>query len=145
MDALEVFEVSSLFFLGYTDERELKRRPERKEIYRKIREYYILLKSGFYFSYKYNLTLPLRLQAQQELAVRFTWNCRLFADLDKHRVPFRWRCPLIQGFVKSFQVFLEGSKLGYVLISRRSNRKGGTRYFDRGLDEDGFVANYCET
>jgi hypothetical protein len=27
IDTLEVFEVSSLFFLGYTDERMLKRRP----------------------------------------------------------------------------------------------------------------------
>lgn len=42
-------------------------------------------------------------------------------------------------------MFLEGTKLGYVLVSRRSNKKGGTRYFDRGLNEDGFVANFCET
>ena len=30
IDKLEVFEVSSLFFLGYTDDRVLKNRPERK-------------------------------------------------------------------------------------------------------------------
>ena len=40
---------------------------------------------------------------------------------------------------------MEGAKVGYVLISRRSNKKGGTRYFDRGIDDDGYVANFCET
>lgn len=42
-------------------------------------------------------------------------------------------------------MYMEGAKIGYVLVSRRSNKKGGTRYFDRGVDDDGYVANYCET
>jgi hypothetical protein len=32
-----------------------------------------------------------------------------------------------------------------VIISRRSRYRGGTRYFTRGLDEDGHAANYNET
>lgn len=113
----------------------LKKKPERKEIYRKIREYYIILKSGFYYSYKYNLTMPLRFQRKEEIAERFTWNSRFFTEFEKYKLGFKWKCPIIQGFVKSFEVFLEGTKLGYVLVSRRSNKKGGTRYFDRGLNE----------
>jgi len=64
-------------------------------------------------------------------------------ELEKYKINGNWKNPIIQGFVKSFEVFLEGTKLSYILISRRSNKKGGTRYFDRGLDEDGFVANFC--
>lgn len=70
---------------------------------------------------------------------------RFFSELERYTVPWGWRCPLVQGFVRSFEVFLEGSKFAYALISRRSNRKGGTRYFDRGMDEEGYVANFCET
>ena len=33
----------------------------------------------------------------------------------------------------------------YILISRRSYLKGGTRYFDRGVDEEGNTANFVET
>ena len=51
----------------------------------------------------------------------------------------------MQGFVSFFEIFLQGTKIYYILVSRRSVEKGGTRYFDRGLDERGFVANYVET
>ena len=32
-----------------------------------------------------------------------------------------------------------------MLISRRSSEKGGPRYFDRGVNDEGKVANFCET
>jgi len=31
------------------------------------------------------------------------------------------------------------------LISRRSRKRAGTRYNARGLDDEGNVANFCET
>jgi hypothetical protein len=79
------------------------------------------------------------------LADKFTWNRNLLGEMEQYGVGRGWQCPVIQGFVKSFEVFLEGSKFSYLLISRRSNKKGGTRYFDRGLNEEGFVANFVET
>lgn len=33
----------------------------------------------------------------------------------------------------------------YALISRKSNRRAGTRFFTRGIDDDNNVANYVET
>ena len=33
----------------------------------------------------------------------------------------------------------------FVLISRRSRHRAGTRYFTRGIDSEGHVANYNET
>jgi hypothetical protein len=42
-------------------------------------------------------------------------------------------------------VFIQGKKLEYFLISRRSCYKAGTRYNARGLDDEGNVANYVES
>lgn len=36
-------------------------------------------------------------------------------------------------------------KLQYILISRRSYKKAGTRFFSRGIDDYGNVANYTES
>jgi hypothetical protein len=38
-----------------------------------------------------------------------------------------------------------GKKIQFYLISRKSNKKAGTRYNSRGIDDDGNVANFCET
>lgn len=53
-----------------------------------------------------------------------------------------WQTPIIQGYVSFFEIFLQGTKIFYILISRRSLKKGGTRYFDRGIDDNGNVANF---
>lgn len=53
--------------------------------------------------------------------------------------------PVMQGFVASFNCYFEGNQLDYFLVSRRSWHKGGPRYFDRGVNEEGWVANFVET
>lgn len=40
---------------------------------------------------------------------------------------------------------LHGRHLQLCLISRRSRYRAGTRYFRRGIDQDGHVANFNET
>lgn len=42
-------------------------------------------------------------------------------------------------------VFIRGRHMQLCLISRRSRFRAGTRYFRRGLDRDGHVANFNET
>lgn len=69
----------------------------------------------------------------------------MLKDLASIQSSSKWCCPIIQGFVRSFEVFLEGTKVSYVLVSRRSVKKGGTRYFDRGLNDEAYVANFVET
>lgn len=49
--------------------------------------------------------------------------------------------PLVQGYFGSI-VF---KKFQFYLISRRSFMMGGTRYNSRGIDSNGFVANFVET
>jgi len=47
--------------------------------------------------------------------------------------------------VGTFSLPIQGKKVEYFLISRRSSYKGGTRYSARGIDDDGNVANFVET
>ena len=47
----------------------------------------------------------------------------------------------MQGFIDRQQVH---SNLGLVLIARRGAERGGTRFLHRGIDENGYVANFVE-
>jgi len=67
------------------------------------------------------------------------------ACLASQNVDARWMLPTIQGFVAHFSVYIEGKQLEFYIISRRSCRKAGTRYNARGIDDEGFVANFCES
>jgi hypothetical protein len=40
---------------------------------------------------------------------------------------------------------IKGRSIELCLISRRSRHRAGTRYFRRGIDSDGHVANFNET
>ena len=53
--------------------------------------------------------------------------------------------PVIQGFVGKFEMYVEGKKLTFILISRRSTKMAGTRFLARGIDAKGNVANFVET
>ena len=58
---------------------------------------------------------------------------------------------MIQGYIGSFYHFFQGNKLSFLLITRRSSKRAGTRYnargilFNAGVDDEGHVANFCET
>jgi hypothetical protein len=58
----------------------------------------------------------------------------------------KWCTPIIQGYVHMFETILpDGVKLQFMLVSRRSFQKAGTRFFSRGIDDHGNVANYTES
>ena len=43
---------------------------------------------------------------------------------------------IMQGYLCEFSTLKpNGDRLKYVLISRRSNKKAGTRFYDRGIDD----------
>lgn len=48
-------------------------------------------------------------------------------------------------FCKVKMLINAGKKIEYFLITRRSWKKGGTRYNARGINSKGNVANFCET
>jgi len=105
-----------------------------------------LLSLGYYFSYTYDLTLSKVKRATNcQTEVRFQWNHHLYKDLKKFNIDKKWQVPLIQGLVGYANAFIQGKKLEYFLISRRSCFKAGTRFNARGIDDDGNPANFVES
>lgn len=77
----------------------------------------------------------------------FTWNrhmlCNggLLQNADFHP----WCIVLIHGAVLIHECSINGKLFRWTLLSRRSNKRSGTRFYRRGCDSDGNVANFVET
>ncbi|KAG1452428.1 hypothetical protein G6F46_009737 [Rhizopus delemar] len=120
-----------------------------------------LKSNGFYFSYKYNITLSI--QKQIELSAnsfndwtkadeRFFWNkylsTKIITASQKMKAGHdlnKFILPVIQGFVSIKSAVINNRSVTFALISRRSQERAGTRYFSRGLDEQGSASNFVET
>ncbi|KAK1984993.1 SacI homology domain-containing protein [Colletotrichum cereale] len=124
------------------------------------------MKNGpMYFSYSLDLTNSFQRQASADTSLplwqraddRFFFNRFIQSDL----VDFRTRgarghagpqpsvdpfiLPVIFGMLEIRPTTFKGTPVTVTLISRRSRHRGGTRYFTRGVDDDGHAANYNET
>jgi len=53
------------------------------------------------------------------------------------------QCPILALEIRP--AFINGRHFQLCLISRRSRHRAGTRYFRRGIDHEGHVANFVET
>ena len=53
--------------------------------------------------------------------------------------------PVFFGFLSITATALKSTPLSFILITRKSRHRAGTRYFTRGVDESGNVANFNET
>ncbi|KAF8446152.1 SacI homology domain-containing protein [Boletus edulis BED1] len=118
------------------------------------------LHSGhFLFSYGWDLTT--RLQAQwaerensnerslwEQADDRFFWNKFLqsrLIDNDIAQDLSPYILPIVYGTFDVRTNYIHGHRIQLCLISRRSRYRAGTRYFRRGVDHDGHVANFNET
>ncbi|CAG5026521.1 unnamed protein product [Parnassius apollo] len=110
---------------------------------------------GIYFSYGYDLTHTMqrlhsvapdfhKMSLASRADSRFLWNGHLLKDFS-HQQFERFALPLIQGFVAINRVTVNGHQLTWSLVSRRSVERAGTRFFMRGVDAQGNVANFVET
>ncbi|KAI5115288.1 hypothetical protein M0805_006227, partial [Coniferiporia weirii] len=114
----------------------------------------------FWFSYTWDLTR--RLQAQwsesgdgkalwEVTDDRFFWNKFLQSRLidaavtDPERKVGPFILPILYGTFDIRPTVINGYKMRLCLISRRSRYRAGTRYFRRGVDHEGHVANFNET
>ena len=70
---------------------------------------------------------------------------RFINPTTKEPIDYCFIMPIICGYIGMFSYELDGSQLDFVLISRRSQNHCGTRYNTRGINDDGHVANYCES
>ncbi|KAF2140895.1 uncharacterized protein K452DRAFT_351625 [Aplosporella prunicola CBS 121167] len=129
-----------------------------------------LLKNGpMYFSYSFDITNSFQRQAQGDYSQplwkraddRFFWNRFIQSDLIDFRnggtnaSGFRsggiqkdvdpYILPVMFGMLEIKNTSIKGNPLTFILITRRSRLKAGTRYFSRGVDENGNVSNFNET
>jgi hypothetical protein len=111
---------------------------------------------GFYFAYKHDLThtaqrlqntssdfheMPLYARADH----RFIWNHHLLRMFAIQPELSAYTLPLVHGFISIKKCTVKQFVFNWVIISRRSCYRAGTRYNIRGVDEQGEVANFCET
>ncbi|CCK71073.1 phosphatidylinositol-3-phosphatase SAC1 KNAG_0G00140 [Huiozyma naganishii CBS 8797] len=123
-------------------------------------EYLKLLESQLstatlFFSYTYDLTNSLQRNEKignphwETADTRFFWNHYITEELrsltTKDQRVGRFIQPFIYGYAKSVDTILNSAPVTIGLITRRSRFRAGTRYFRRGVDEDGNVGNFNET
>jgi hypothetical protein len=127
-----------------------------------------LLKNGpMYFSYTFDLTNSFQRQTEVNPSVpmweraddRFYWN----KFINTSMIDFRsgkasgrissgaqpaidpYILPVMYGMLRITNTSIKGNGLTFILITRRSRHRTGTRYMTRGIDEEGHVANFNET
>ena len=125
-----------------------------------------LIKSGpMYFSYSFDITNTFQRQSQLDPSIplwkraddRFFWNKFVHSDLIDFRTSGTrhqqgqqpgvdpYILPVMFGMMEIITTRVKSTPLTMVLITRRSRHRAGTRYFSRGIDEQGHVSNFNET
>ncbi|BAE59269.1 putative phosphoinositide phosphatase [Aspergillus flavus] len=128
-----------------------------------------LLRTGpMYFSYALDLTNSFQRQSQSDASLpmwkraddRFFWNRFIQSDLidfslgghDTTSVRYGpqpgvdpYILPVMYGMLRITPAKVKSTSFTFALITRRSRHRAGTRYFSRGIDEQGHVSNYNET
>lgn len=124
-----------------------------------------ILPGPMYFSYSIDLTNSFQRQASVDNSTpvwmrsddRFFFNRFIQSDLiDYRKMGGRsqqgpqpgadpYILPVIWGTLEIRPTTLKGTPLTLALITRKSRYRAGTRYFTRGLDEEGNASNYNET
>lgn len=124
------------------------------------------IKSGpMYFSYSFDITNTFQRQSQLDTTQplwkraddRFFWNKFIQSDLIDFRTSGTrnqhgqqpgvdpYILPVMFGMLEIVSTRIKSTPLTMVLITRRSRHRAGTRYFSRGIDEQGNVSNFNET
>jgi len=130
-----------------------------------------LLKNGpMYFSYSIDITNTFQRQSRADLSAplwkraddRFFWNRFIQSDLIDFRTgtgakaSYRQQgceqpgidafiLPVMFGMMEIRNTRVKSTPFTFTLITRRSRHRAGTRYFSRGIDDEGHVSNYNET
>ncbi|EDU49990.1 synaptojanin-1 [Pyrenophora tritici-repentis Pt-1C-BFP] len=129
----------------------------------------LLKTSPLFFSYSFDITNTFQRQAHLDPSIplwkraddRFYWNRFVSSDLidfrgglsggygrhssGNHPGADPYILPIMYGMMEIKNTSIKGTPLTFILITRRSRLKAGTRYFSRGIDENGNVSNFNET
>lgn len=130
----------------------LRHKPDEDEL-----KYTELLKghldnATLFFSYAYDLTNPFGKQTVNDplsFNNEFMWNYFISSSLinlsSNNKNVSSFILPVIYGYSKFVKTTINSRHVTFGLITRRSRFRAGTRYFRRGINKDGFVANFNET
>ncbi|ODQ77214.1 hypothetical protein BABINDRAFT_17198, partial [Babjeviella inositovora NRRL Y-12698] len=86
----------------------------------------------------------------------FMWNSFMMEDMVKFRNAMEpeqrlvleangFLTTVIRGFAETFQTYLKELRCSVTMISKQSWKRAGTRFNARGIDDEGYVANFVET
>ncbi|KAF7926584.1 hypothetical protein EAE99_005779 [Botrytis elliptica] len=156
-----VFKIVTTEFLPL---RERALRDQDEDTYLSLLE--IFIKSApMYFSYSSDITNTFQRQSQLDTSAplwkraddRFFWNKFIQSDLIDFRTSGSrhqhgqqpaadpYILPVMFGMFEIVHTQVKSTPLTFILVTRRSRYRAGTRYFSRGVDEDGHVSNFNET
>ncbi|KAL1359917.1 phosphoinositide phosphatase SAC8 isoform X2 [Arachis hypogaea] len=110
---------------------------------------------GLYYSYETDITLNLQRRNKlvegwmskplwKQADPRYIWNRHLSEELIECKLD-RFIVPIIQGSFQVAELKLKDSLAMVTLVSRRCNRRLGTRMWRRGANLEGDAANFIET
>lgn len=140
--------------------------PERNSVEARYIQIFlnIDLNNTFYYSYSYDLTNTLQTNMirnkRQSLGLngktepskvfefneRFMWNKALLDPISQSfDKVYDWFQPIIHGFIDQVKISIFTMHFYIALIARRSHRFAGARFFKRGVNDNGDVANEVET
>ncbi|XP_031549964.1 synaptojanin-1-like [Actinia tenebrosa] len=113
----------------------------------------LLNSSNFYFAVSQGEQLPLDLSLsaqrqhdKQKSDNRFMWNRSLQVHVEKFGVNCsHWLLSIMCGGVEIKTVYIGAKQAKACLISRLSCERAGTRFYVRGTNDEGHVANFVET
>ncbi|GAA5941368.1 uncharacterized protein JCM15063_006076 [Sporobolomyces koalae] len=120
-----------------------------------------LYSAPFYFTYNSGWNVTTRLQEQtpdsrqkplwETADDRFFWNKHLHQRLidatttGTEQDYSKFILPVMFGFLEFKTTTINGRPFQFGLVSRRNRYRAGTRYFSRGIDQNGNVSNFNET
>ena len=103
---------------------------------------------SFYFSFERDLTLSFQ-KMKSGIKVKpreaYFWNQGMMRALLENGQPEEWLIPVVQGHYGSFTQSIGNWEFKYYLISRRSKYRSGTRFYNRGIDENSKCSQFIET
>lgn len=140
----------------------LLQHPVEKKLIRLVKEQLYL--GPLYFNYEFDLTSNMQRQVKlgtdssasrvplwKRADPRFFWNYHVQQRFMQHTAAnpsqdlSAFILPVMFGFISTKQANVNGRDFLFGLIARRSRFRVGTRYFSRGIDDEGHVSNYNET
>lgn len=72
------------------------------------------------------------------------WNYFLVNDFYSSLKRKKWVMPIIYGHIDQLNFTNGGNKFSVIVIARRNRHFAGTRYLRRGINLEGYVANWVE-